>query len=131
MDAAEKERIPNDADRRKIINFMIARFKVYLPKGIESVSQDSFKKIATKIGLEYAHQTEPEMSSMKKQTLKWSPEVEHELRVGFSQGYMSKGPEDFKQKCDCVIGKLKKMYPDSITIPLSDQTMEKVLGDCF
>ncbi|HTK20531.1 MAG TPA: hypothetical protein VL442_13485 [Mucilaginibacter sp.] len=131
MDALEKQRIPDDMERHKILKFMIARFKHELPKGVESVSQDSFKTIATKIGLEYAHETEPEDFNEKQTTVKWSKEVEQQLRKGFMEGYKANGPEDANQKCDCIIARLKKMYPDSLVVPLTDKDMASALKPCF
>jgi hypothetical protein len=132
MDSIEKQRIPDDKERHKIINFLLSRMKQELPKGIESVSQDSFKTLATKIGIEYANQAEPSSTSdSKPSTVKWGPEVEQQLRVGFMQGYKAKSPQDAKEKCDCIIASLKKMYPDSLNLPLTDQTMARALKPCF
>jgi len=132
MDSAELQRIPDVNERHKLIRFMIDRFKRDVPGGMESVSRDSFMTIAAKIGLDYAHQTEPDSTSADEHgTYKWSDDVEDQLRVGFSQGYKAKSPEDAKEKCDCVIAKLKVMYPDSITVPLSDETMMQVTKSCF
>jgi|GEM_PF-1708432 len=132
LDSIEKQRIPDDEERHAMISFVIDRYKKELPNGIESVSQDSFKTIATKIGLEYAHKTDTASASDDKpETYKWSEEVEQQLREGFMKGYKAKGPEDAKQKCDCFIARLKQMYPDSIKTPISDQTMARVIKPCF
>jgi hypothetical protein len=132
LDSIEKQRIPDDEERHAMISFVIDRYKKELPNGIESVSQDSFKTIATKIGLEYAHKTDTSSASDDKPTTyKWSEEVEQQLREGFMKGYKANGPEDAKQKCACFIARLKQVYPDSIKTPLSDQAMVSVLKPCF
>jgi hypothetical protein len=135
FDRDMKARLPDDAKRANLVNFMLIRLKAELPNGIESVPADSLNRLSIKIGAEYgyAHEKEAVASAtgMVPTLRPWTKEIERGLREAVLSG--SK-PEELKENtilCDCYITELKKAYTDSVMLPVPHDTIQKVAKICY
>jgi len=109
---------------------MVMRFKALLPNGIDSVSPDSLRKLTYKIGLEYANTNPEEVKVVGQKKVAWSPEIEKAMREIMLNDAKKEGRELDVKFCDCVIAKLKKMYPDSLQIDITNEVKVKMWQDC-
>jgi hypothetical protein len=119
--------IKDSAQRRQVTAYMIKRFKAELPYGLESVSADSLRKLSVKIGGDY---TAIHNNGNLQATIKWTPESELSLKEGFARYLKSYTPKNRDKMCDCLVVKLKQIYPDSLTTPVPDSVYVKIVKEC-
>ena len=119
--------IKDPAQRKQVTLYMIQRFKAALPYGLESVSADSLRKLSVKIGRDYSllHNT-----SNLQASIKWTTESELSLKEGFARYLKSYDPKSRDRMCDCLVAKLKQIYPDSLTTPVPDSVYVKIVKEC-
>lgn len=131
ISAEISERLPDDDKRQKFVAFIVKRLKEELPKGVESVSKDSLQILSSKIGKEYAYANPGNDTGLTPKLVPWSPAVEQTLKEGFSKDETTENRRENQLLCDCVILKLKKVNPDSVTIPFSHEMVQTVAKECF
>ncbi len=129
MDNAIKPRMADDAKRKLFVNYIVAHLKAELPNGLESVSADSINKLSIKIGKEYTF-AHADQLSLKSVPTRWTADVEQSLRDGILHEWPKDDLKTGNKFCDCAIRQLKKIYPDSVIIPLMPEVAQKVGGEC-
>jgi len=130
-----KERLPDDDKRANLVSYMLKRFKIMLPKGLESVSKDSVSYLARKIGVEYGYLHEKEAAASATGIVPtrkpWTREIARAFREA---ALLDSKPEELKANtilCDCYISELKKAYPDSVMLPVPHDTVQKIAEICY
>ena len=124
---------PDAGKRADYISFIIMRAKEEIPNGLQSVSKDSLQNLNIRIGREYAIKLKKEgiRYDITPYYEKWTPKIEKMFKDGFiALDQQKKGIKNINKFCDCLIEKLKKMYPDSIMVPVPQATINKIGIDC-
>lgn len=133
LDSMSAPTMPDAAKRSKYISFFVMRLREEIPNGMKSVTKDSIHNLTTRIGLEYAIKLRKEGNKDNGITpyyTSWTPEIEKTFRNDFLSVFQNRDPKIVNKFCDCVILKLKKMYPDSLLVPVPKDTMTKVAIAC-
>jgi hypothetical protein len=135
VDASIKPRMPDEVLRKKLVTYIVMRLKAELPKGIKSVSSDSLFRLSVKIGKDYAYMNGAEKpgfeSGITPKMTAWKPELEKVFRDAVMLKVGSLKDENYRnQLCDCVVRKVRVIYPDSVMIPLPREVILKVAGEC-
>jgi hypothetical protein len=131
LDSSSKPFMPDGKKRLKYIEFIIARLKQEVPNGLNSVSKDSLHSLNIKIGREYAFQEYGTGNSdITPYYTPWSPLIEKTFRDDYIAVFQNKYPSTANKFCDCIIKKLKTIYPDSILVPLPKDINLKVTMEC-
>lgn len=110
--------MPDENQRNRVIGCIIVKAKRVLPKGLESVSQDSAHSVILTAGDSCVH----ELKNLKG-VISWTDQNEEHLRTSILNIMNDTAI------CDCYISKLKLKYPNGVPIsfPHSDtRTMLKV-----
>ena len=116
-------RIKDTNLRKPFVKYLVQQYKIAIPYGFYSISNDSLKKLSEKIAEEY--------TGPLKGTFPWSDTFEASLRSSLIKQYFNKDDgSDQTKLCTCVISKLKYMYPDSIAAPVSDSLKNEVVQEC-
>jgi hypothetical protein len=128
---AIKPRLPNEEKREKFVSYIIMRLKTELPKGLESVSADSLKKLSVKIGEEYgfAH-ADGHGGGLIPKAIAWTPDLEKTFREAILKGTKTADLDKSNKLCDCFITELKKIYPDSVMMPVPHNIALKIVNQC-
>lgn len=132
LDSTSKPTMPNKAKRDKYVAFFIERLKQEIPNGLNSVSKDSLKNLNIRLGREYAlilHE-KGENTEVIAVYERWTPLIDKTFRDNFKAIFSPKYPKTTDKFCDCVLEKLKKVYPDSVLVPVPQNTMNKVALEC-
>jgi hypothetical protein len=97
------------------------------PNGVESVSDDSLKKVMYLIGESYTRQTKTF------QLQAWTPQYEKLIK-----GYLLQNPSlsslnEQKRNafCDCDIYNLKKIYPNGVSQRVPKETQNSISKTCL
>lgn len=131
MDEAISPRLPDEGKRRELVSYIIKRLKAELPNGLESVSADSLHKLSVKIGKEYAYaHADGFGGGMVPKPTAWTPELEKLFREAILNGVGKDDLDRGKKICDCVVTKIKKIYPDSVMLPFPHEVILKVASEC-
>ena len=132
VDDGVRPRLPDESRRRQFVSYIINRLKSELPNGVESIPIDSLSRLSMRIGKEYglSHATGQNDSGLVPTAVPWSKELEQTCREGFLRGMTPEELKDGNKLCDCVLIKLKKIYPDSVIIPFPKDVILKVANDC-
>ncbi len=133
LDSVSKPNLPDPDKRAKYVSFIISRLKEEIPNGMQSVSKDSLKNLNIRIGREYALKlrSEGQESGITPYYEKWTPMLERTIRSNFTAiNQQTKTIKNIEKFCDCLVENLKKMYPDSISIPLPQKALNKIAIDC-
>ena len=133
LDSMSKPTMPDAAKRSKYISFFVSRLKDEIPNGIKSVSKDSLHNLNIRIGREYAFKERKEGiydDGIIPYYTPWTPMIEKTFRDDFGAVFQTRDANIVNIFCDCVIEKLKKVYPDSLLVPVPKEVMTKVAVDC-
>lgn len=131
LDSISKPSMPDERKRSKYIEFIITRLKKEAPNGLNSVSKDSLHSLNIKIGREYALQEYlTGNTDITPYYTSWTPVIEKTFRDDYIAVFKKKYPRTTDRFCDCIIKKLKKIYPDSILVPLPKDINLKITMDC-
>jgi hypothetical protein len=131
IDNELKPRLPDDANRNELVAYIIKGLKVELPNGVESVSNDSLYRLSVKLGKEYAYANANKKDiGMVPIKRPWTITFEKDLR----ETMLSKRGGDIQlseSTCDCIIEKLKQIYPDSVVVPFPKQVISEISVECY
>jgi hypothetical protein len=119
-----------DTSQRKIFTkYEIDRLKVELPGGLSSVPKDSMLKVCANIGDEY---NKTQNTSNLQMTLPWTAEGDKAFKKSVLSGNFIKSVSEKLQDsyCDCMLVEFRKIYPDSISIPVPDSIYKVVIHNC-
>jgi hypothetical protein len=130
IDLGLKQGLPNDVKRKQLVYFIVQRLKLELPAGVESVSGDSLRRLSSNLAKEYAYAHKDEASGLIPHRVVWSSELENNFKEAFLKGVSKEDREMQTKGCDCMIAKLKQLYPDSVTVPFPKATLTKVAIEC-
>lgn len=130
VDDEIRPELPDEQKRQQLVSYVIKRLKAELPNGVESVSADSLYKLCITIGKDYAF-SHTENTGLIPRLTPWTPELEQIFREGFLKGLNKKYPKSSNELCNCVIVKLKKLYPDSVLMPLPHDITVKIAQECM
>lgn len=134
LDNFFKPKIPNDQKRKDLVAYTVKRYKEQLPNGISSITADSLDRLSAVIVREYATSF-PNTFNVNKDftpTLHpWNKFVEDQLRIGILLNLNAKEKLQGKAICDCFLGEIKKVYPDSIMVPIPNTVMKKASISCY
>ncbi|MGF7076353.1 hypothetical protein [Mucilaginibacter sp. R-33] len=132
IDSTTKGGMADERERISYIRYMVRRIKEEIPNGFNSVSKDSLQSLNIKITREYLIKQRNEGRSFEMATRyqKWSPFIEKGFRDNYVAIYQSMGPGFGDKLCDCMVGKLKKMYPDSLPLPIPKEINRKLTLEC-
>jgi hypothetical protein len=130
LEARFKPDMPDAKKRLKFIQFYIKRVKEEIPNGINSVSKDSLQSLDIRIGQEYVQGNGTGNVDIKPYYEAWSPLLEKTFRYNYNAFFQEKYPNTTGKFCDCVINKLKIMYPDSLLVPVPKDINLQVTNDC-
>ncbi|RWY50163.1 hypothetical protein [Mucilaginibacter gilvus] len=132
LDSTSKSVMPDPVKRKKYVVFLVRRIKEGIPNGINSVSKDSLQSLHIRVEREYAIQEHNTGNAdLVPFYEKWSPYTEKAFRQNYVAILGPKYPATVNKFCDCVIGKLKKIYPDSVLLPLPKDINKKVSKECL
>ncbi len=122
--------IKDDSERKLFTAYEIKRLKTELPNGFSSVSDDSLSRIFSKLGKDYAKTHD---AANMKAALPWTEETERSLKESFADANNMKklNKATKEQLCNCLVMKLKEIYPDSLRTPIPDSISEKVANSCI
>lgn len=132
LDSTTKGGISDEQERISYVKYMVKRIKEEIPNGLNSVSKDSLKSLNIKISREYLIKRKSEGHTIAFATRyeKWGPFVEKGFRDNYVAIFQSMGPGFGDKMCDCMIDKLKKIYPDSLPLPIPADINRKLNLDC-
>jgi hypothetical protein len=132
LNSTLKPTIPDSIKRAKFVTFLTRRLKEEMPNGLNSVSKDSLHNLSTRLGSEYAIKEGNEGNTTKLVPYyrKWSPALEKTFRDSYVIVFQSMAPGYGEKLCDCMIGRLKKMYPDSMLLPVPKDINNKIGLEC-
>ena len=132
LDSATKYSMPNPIERQKYVSYFVMRAKQELPNGLKSVSKDSLHNLNIRIGREYSikEHNAGDVATLKPYYEPWTPLIEKTFRDDFSVIFKDKGTKYSNDLCECVIKKLKKIYPDSLVVPVPRDIMKDVSYQC-
>jgi len=133
IDASIKNRMPDASRRAQLVTYVVNRLKEELPKGLKSVSDDSVYRLSVKIGAEYGYahaQGNRNETGIIPSKRPWTPELATVLRQTMFRNEKKEDHALNAKLCDCVITKLKIIYPDSIMLPMPHDVIVKVTGEC-
>jgi len=133
LDSVSKPTMPDEAKRSKFVSFLISRLKEEIPNGLNSVSKDSLHNLNIRLSREYTEKQYGEGNhdiGINASYTPWTPMIEKTFRDDFFAIFKNRGAKMTNEFCDCVIEKLKKIYPDSILIPVPKKIMEKTVIGC-
>src|SRR6185312_3463551 len=133
LDSVSKPTMPDPVKRSKYISYIIKRVKEELPNGLNSVSNDSLHNLNMRIGREYAfkeHEEGNDDNGIVPYYTPWTPLIKKGYKDYFLVVFKNRDTKIVNKFCDCVIEKLKKVYPDSLLIPVPKEIMTKVAIDC-
>ncbi|MBD1364304.1 hypothetical protein IDJ77_10835 [Mucilaginibacter sp. ZT4R22] len=132
LDSTSKLTMPDKLKRQKYVTFLVRRIKEGIPNGINSVSKDSLQSLHIRVEREYALQERGTGNAdLIPFYVKWDAYTEKAFRQNYDAIFRTKFPATTGKFCDCVIGKLKKMYPDSVLLPLPKEINTKVSIECI
>jgi len=133
LDSLYKSVLPDSIKRLKYLSFMIKRFKEEVPNGFYSVSKDSLHNLDIRVGREYAIK-EKESGDIDPGIVPhfevWTPFIEKTFRDDFLAVFKNREPKTVNDFCDCIIIELKKVYKDSILVPVPKEIMTKAAIKC-
>ncbi|MBC7401180.1 MAG: hypothetical protein H7289_14670 [Mucilaginibacter sp.] len=130
IDLSLMQGLPDNTKRKQLVHFLIERLKSELPAGVESISIDSLKRLSSELAKEYAYAHKGEISGLVPHRVVWTKELENNIREAFLK---DAGKEELPMQtkgCNCMIAKLKTIYPDSATVPFPKDTLAKVAFQC-
>jgi hypothetical protein len=131
IDDAVRPGLRDDYVRRHLVSYIIKRLKTELPDGLESVSADSIKALSVKISKEYTNgENIDHDDELTPTAVPWTAETERNLRDVFLKGSKKEDLLTENKLCDCVIIKLKKIYPDSVVVPFPQNIILRVSKEC-
>jgi hypothetical protein len=130
IDLALKQGLPDDVKRKQLVYFIVQRLKSELPAGVESVSLDSLKRLSSNLAIEYAYAHKDQPSGLMPHRVVWSVELENNFKEAFLKGVSEEDRPIQTKGCDCMIAKLKQIYPDSAIVPFPKDTLTKVAVEC-
>lgn len=130
IDLSLAQGLPDNTKRRQLVYFLVERLKTELPTGVESISLDSLKRLSSNLGKEYAYAHEGEPSGLTPHKVVWSKEMEDNIRESFLKGTSKEELPMQIKGCNCIIAKLKVIYPDSAIVPFPKDTLSKVAIEC-
>ncbi len=134
LDSVSKQTMPGDSIRSKYISFVVKRIKEEVPNGLNSVSKDSLHNLNIRIGREYALKEKEEGNNgefgLVPKYERWTPLIEKTFRDDFYAVFRKMGGKMNDKFCNCFIEKLKKIYPDSVLIPVPREVNNKVAVEC-
>ncbi len=113
------EDIPDENQRNRVIGCIIVKAKRVLPKGLESVSQDSAHSIIVEVGDSCVH----ELKNLKG-VVSWTDQNEEYLRTSILNIMNDTAI------CDCYIAKLKLKYPNGVPISFPHSDTRTMLKMC-
>ncbi len=125
--------MPNKTDRDNYITYIVKRVKEELPNGLKSVSKDSLHNLNIRIGREYAEKENfagHHNLGIKPYYEHWTPLIDTTIRKEFKAIFRYDKDVDIDKFCDCVITQLKKQYPDSIPMPIPQNTLNNIGIEC-
>jgi hypothetical protein len=128
LDDTLKAILKNENQRKEFVIYFINKAKSTLPRGIESISSDSLRKLFAKWGNEYeqSHNLNNIDASVP-----WNQQTEASFRASFFKKYLKTGDKRTADKiCDCIIIKLKELNPDSLKTSIPDTTMVRIVTGC-
>lgn len=132
IDSTTKAGMPDELERKNYVNYMVKRIKEETPNGLNSVSKDSLKSLNIKISREYLikQRNAGHTTKIIARYEKWSPFIEKGFRDNYVAIFQKMGPGFGDQLCDCMMGKLKRIYPDSILLPIPKDINRKLTLEC-
>ncbi|MFC0518675.1 hypothetical protein ACFFGT_30955 [Mucilaginibacter angelicae] len=132
LDSTSKSMTPDSIKRAKYVAFLIKRYKEEIPNGINSVSKDSLHNLNNRLGREYAikERNEGNITELISHYERWTPILEKDFKDNYVAIFQSMGPGFGEKLCDCMIGRLKKIYPDSILLPIPKDINRKLNLEC-
>jgi hypothetical protein len=131
LDDAIKSRLQDQQKRKQLVSYIVTRLKAELPDGLNSVSADSLHRLSVKIGKEYGYaHADGNGDGLTPTARPWTAELEQTLRETFLRGMKKEDLEMGNKLCDCLINKLKKLYPDSVMMPFPHDVALKVASEC-
>lgn len=91
------------------------------------------KNLNIRIGREYAIKlhNEGQDAGVVPYYEKWTPMIDRTLRDDFLSVYRKEELKNGSKFCDCIIEKLKVIYPDSLIVPVPQVIFNKVAIDCM
>jgi len=125
--------MPDASRREQLVAYVVQRLKEELPKGLKSVSDDSVYRLSVKIGAEYGYahaQSDHNETGIVPSKQPWTPGLVTVLRQTMFRNEKKEDHALNIKLCDCVVAKLKIIYPDSIMLPLPHDVIYKVAGEC-
>jgi hypothetical protein len=130
IDLGIKPSFPDETKRKELVSFIIKRLKLELPAGVESVPIDSLKRLSSNLAKEYAYTHKESLSVSIPHRVVWSTELETNIKEAFLKDVSIADREMQTKGCDCIIAKLKTIYPDSAIVPFPKDTLSKVAIEC-
>jgi hypothetical protein len=133
LDSTMKITMADPQKRVEFISFFIMRAKQEIPNGLKSVSKDSLQNLNIRIGREYAfklHEAGNPDLGLRRYYEAWTPKIDKTFRDTYATLFKEKGQKNSDRFCDCIIEKLKAIYPDSLLVPVPNDIMIKATLDC-
>ncbi|MDB5137431.1 MAG: hypothetical protein JWP37_4034 [Mucilaginibacter sp.] len=130
MDNFAKLRMRDNQKRNLFVSYLVKRLKAVLPNGINSVSVDSLRKLAIKIGADYSYAHPNGLGPVTPKATAWTPDLERTFRIALVRLLQIEHLDKDNKICDCVITNLKKTCPDSVILPMPNNVLVKIATDC-
>ena len=133
LDSVMRPAMTDTAELQEYISFYVMRAKQEIPNGLNSVSKDSLHRLNDRINLEYSVNrkiTGKKDIILKPSYTKWSHEIEQSFRNQYASVFENYDSKSVIKFCDCMIYKYKKIYPDSLLLPIPKDINEKTAMEC-
>lgn len=132
-DAEAKQRLSDEKLRNEFVTYMIKRFKEELPNGLASVPRDSLMRLAAKVGKEKWHTAlaKDVTNELKPSLRPWNKYLEQALWEALFKNLKEEDKPHGKFLCDCTVLEMKKIYPDSVMIPIPKEKLQQASDICY
>ncbi len=130
FDAQVKSVLPDDSIRNQAVTDIVGKLKIMLPKGLESIPEDSLAHITRKIVKEWMTANVDLLNKILLIPITWTPELE----ASYKESIITEWPKDDLPRghkyCDCVIRQLRIIYPGKMPMPPPDDVSIKISKIC-
>ncbi len=121
-----KDKIHDEFTRKQFATCCLEKTKVLLPKGLESVSDTELSKISNQLINSCATEIKNHLIFKR-----WTPDIEVYLKTLFINSSDSTLDITYRtQMSNCMLGKLKIIYPDGLNGTIPDDVIEDLSGLC-
>lgn len=118
-----------DSDKKAFADCGLKKLIIALPKGLNNDPKINFREVGSVIGKSCA--LEIKGTPKSKYLWVWSPETEASFKNVLMNSDLKAVSEPLRSKvCNCIVQKMKEMYPSGVPNPFPTETVSKITEIC-